>query len=59
MFDKLLIISRDANINYYLKVNCKNIPNLPNIDFIMAGKTFTLTGEDYVLTVNIMTHTTI
>ncbi|XP_071569219.1 lysosomal aspartic protease-like [Temnothorax nylanderi] len=30
-------------------VNCDEISNLPDINFVMGGKTFRLTGEDYVL----------
>ncbi|XP_039271124.1 lysosomal aspartic protease-like [Styela clava] len=30
-------------------VLCNNIPNMPNINFILSGKTYTLTPHDYVL----------
>ncbi|KMQ94663.1 lysosomal aspartic protease [Lasius niger] len=30
-------------------VNCNQIPHLPVIDFVVGGKTFSLSGEDYVL----------
>ncbi|XP_012280312.1 lysosomal aspartic protease [Orussus abietinus] len=30
-------------------VNCNEIPNLPTIDFIVNGNSFSLTGEDYIL----------
>ena len=31
---------------------CDKIDKLPDIDFVIAGKTFTLTGYDYVLQVS-------
>lgn len=43
-----------TNINFHLKVNCKTIPELPVITFVLGGKPFSLTGEDYILKVNIM-----
>ncbi|XP_029666808.1 lysosomal aspartic protease-like [Formica exsecta] len=30
-------------------VNCNQIPQLPTIDIVLGGKTFSLSGEDYVL----------
>lgn len=33
-------------------VNCTEVQNLPEISFTISGKTFTLTGEDYVLKIS-------
>ncbi|KMQ88031.1 lysosomal aspartic protease-like protein, partial [Lasius niger] len=30
-------------------VDCNQIPHLPVIDFVLDGKTFNLSGEEYVL----------
>ena len=30
-------------------INCGRIPSLPNIDFTIGGKKFSLTGKDYVM----------
>jgi len=32
-------------------VDCSKIPDMPNVDFVIAGKTFTLTPEQYILQV--------
>lgn len=34
-------------------ITCDKIPSLPTISFVLAGKTFTLQGKDYVLAVSI------
>jgi cathepsin D len=33
-------------------IDCAKIPSLPAIDFVIAGKTFTLKGSDYILQVS-------
>ncbi|CAE1320666.1 CTSD [Acanthosepion pharaonis] len=38
-------------------VDCNDIPKMPNVDFMLGGKTFTLKPSDYVLTVNSMNKT--
>ncbi|KAL9955269.1 hypothetical protein ACROYT_G036567 [Oculina patagonica] len=38
-------------------IDCSKIDSLPAIDFILAGKKFTLTGKDYVLKVSMMGQT--
>ncbi|XP_020620801.1 lysosomal aspartic protease-like [Orbicella faveolata] len=38
-------------------IDCSKIDSLPAIDFILAGKKFTLTGKDYVLKVTVMGQT--
>ncbi|KYN34843.1 Lysosomal aspartic protease [Trachymyrmex septentrionalis] len=35
-------------INSKLKVDCDQISNLPNIDFVIGGKIFSLTSKDYI-----------
>ena len=32
-------------------MDCRELDNLPNIDFMLGGMPFTLTGRDYVLEV--------
>lgn len=37
-----------------MKIACDRIPELPTISFILNGKAFNLTGEDYIIRVNII-----
>uniref|UniRef100_A0A672NYX8 Peptidase A1 domain-containing protein n=1 Tax=Sinocyclocheilus grahami TaxID=75366 RepID=A0A672NYX8_SINGR len=32
-------------------VDCKKVPTLPTISFVLGGKTYSLTGEQYILKV--------
>lgn len=32
-------------------IDCNSIPNLPTINFVLGGRSFPLTGKDYVLKV--------
>jgi len=41
-------------VNGQCIVSCDLIPNLPNIDFVIGGKSFTLKGVEYVLRINQM-----
>jgi len=38
-------------------IDCSKIDSLPPIDFVLAGKKFTLTGKDYVLKVTVLGQT--
>lgn len=38
-------------------IDCNKIPSLPELDFVIAGKKFTLKGSDYVLKVSTMGQT--
>lgn len=33
-------------------VDCKKVPSLPTISFILGGQSYTLTGEQYILKVS-------
>lgn len=38
-------------MKFISQVTCDEVPNLPEIEFIFAGKKFVLKGEDYILKV--------
>ena len=40
-------------------IDCNKIPSLPELDFYIAGKKFTLKGSDYVLKVRLCNISTI
>lgn len=33
-------------------IDCNKVPTLPTISFVLGGKTYSLTGEQYVLKVS-------
>lgn len=40
------------NTNPEYVIDCAKIPTLPDVDIVLGGKTFTLTGKEYVLEVS-------
>ncbi|XP_077269720.1 lysosomal aspartic protease-like [Temnothorax americanus] len=42
-------IRREIGVNDDGIVDCNEISNLPDINFVIGGKTFPLTGQDYIL----------
>ncbi|XP_024888381.1 cathepsin D-like [Temnothorax curvispinosus] len=42
-------LNREIGVNDTGLVNCDEISNLPDINFVIGGKTFPLTGQDYIL----------
>jgi len=32
-------------------IDCASVPKLPNIDFVIGGKTYSLTGKDYIMSI--------
>ncbi|XP_024891117.1 lysosomal aspartic protease-like [Temnothorax curvispinosus] len=42
------IVALKLEIGFNEIVACREIPNLPHIKFVIGGKTFRLTGQDYV-----------
>ncbi|XP_071569201.1 lysosomal aspartic protease-like isoform X2 [Temnothorax nylanderi] len=42
-------LNREIGVNDNGIVDCNKISNLPDINFVIGGKTFRLTGQDYIL----------
>lgn len=45
------IIRVDHFVLQYM-IPCEKVPTLPDVTFVIAGKTYTLNGRDYVMNVN-------
>lgn len=50
------LIGAQFTLGQYM-VNCSNIDQLPQLTFVIAGKSFTLNGEDYILKISTLGHT--
>ncbi|XP_071642862.1 lysosomal aspartic protease-like isoform X2 [Temnothorax longispinosus] len=44
----IAVINREIGVNDDGTVDCNEISNLPDINFVLGDKTFRLTGEDYI-----------